>query len=419
MAKGMILAAGQGTRVRPLTQDLPKPMVPILGKPLMEYLIEHLARHGITQIMVNVAFHHQRIEEYFGDGSRWGVQLGYAYEGIREHGDILPRPLGSAGGMRRIQDFGGFFDETTLVLCGDALIDLDITAALAEHKKKGAMASVVALDVPRSDVQSYGIVVADELGRIQSFQEKPTPQEAKSTLASTGIYLFEPEVLNKVPSDTVYDIGSQLFPQLVADEVPFYVQNRPFNWLDIGRVSDYWSVLQRVLNGEIDYMKMPGREIRPGVWVGLNTSIAWDDVRIEGPVYIGSNVRIEPGASIVGPAWIGHGSLVRSGARITRSVLFEYTRIAADMHFKEMIVSRHYCVNRKGETSYQGDEATPLRWGDARAETLQSAKSATWPKPRTLSLVNNRPVPADTNVAPISRNMPRGLLATTLYSPVG
>ncbi len=119
MAKGMILAAGQGTRVRPLTQDLPKPMVPILGKPVMEYLIEHLARHGITQIMVNVAYHHQRIEDYFGDGSRWGVEIGYSFEGIKEHGDILPKPMGSAGGMRKIQDFGGFFDETTLVMCGD------------------------------------------------------------------------------------------------------------------------------------------------------------------------------------------------------------------------------------------------------------------------------------------------------------
>ena len=416
MAKGMILAAGQGTRVRPLTQDLPKPMVPILGKPLMEYLIEHLARHGITEIMVNVAFHHQRIEEYFGDGHRWGVQLGYAYEGIRDHGDILPRPMGSAGGMRRIQDFGGFFDQTTLVLCGDALIDLDITAALAEHHEKGAMASVIALDVPRTDVQAYGIVVADADGRIQSFQEKPTPHEAKSTLASTGIYLFEPEVLNKIPSDTVYDIGSQLFPQLVAEEVPFYVQDRPFNWLDIGRVSDYWSVLQRVLNGEIDYMKMPGQQIRPGVWVGLNTSIAWDDVQIEGPVYIGSNVRIEPGARIVGPAWIGHGSLVRSGACITRSVLFEYTRIAADMHFNEMIVSRHYCVNRRGETLYQGDEATQLRWGDARAEALMP-KTIARPKPRTLRLASYRP--DETMDGPISWKGPNGLVVTSNSSTRG
>jgi NDP-sugar pyrophosphorylase family protein len=108
-------------------------MVPILGKPVMEYLIEHLARHGITEIMVNVAYHHQKIEEYFGDGSRWGVEIGYSYEGVRESGDVVPRPMGSAGGMRRIQDFSGFFDQTTLVLCGDALIDLDITAAIAEH----------------------------------------------------------------------------------------------------------------------------------------------------------------------------------------------------------------------------------------------------------------------------------------------
>ena len=367
MAKGMILAAGQGTRVRPLTKDLPKPMVPILGKPLMEYLIEHLARHGITEIMVNVAYHHQKIERYFGDGSRWGVQLGYSYEGVVDHGDVLPRPMGSAGGMRRIQDFSGFFDETTLVLCGDALIDLDITSAVAEHKAKGAIASVVTLDVPLEDVQSYGIVVSGEDGQIQSFQEKPAPADAKSTLASTGIYIFEPSALDLVPSNTVYDIGSQLFPQFVAKKLPFYAQNRPFNWIDIGRVSDYWSVLQRVLRGEVRDMRMPGKEVRPGVWVGLNTSIAWDKVKIEGPVYIGSSVCVEPGATIVGPAWIGHGSHIRSGARVVRSVLFEYTRAPADMQFVEMIVSPEYCVDRAGETLYRGNDTSSLRWGDSRA----------------------------------------------------
>ena len=367
MAKGMILAAGQGTRVRPLTRDLPKPMVPILGKPVMEYLIEHLARHGITEIMVNVAWHHQKIEEYFGDGSRWGVQIGYSYEGVRDHGDILPRPMGSAGGMRRIQDFSGFFDETTLVLCGDALIDLDITAAIAEHKAKNAIASVVAMDVPLADVQSYGIVVTDADGLIQSFQEKPKPTEAKSTLASTGIYIFEPAVLGLVPANTVYDIGSQLFPDLVANGLPFYAQNCQFNWIDIGRVSDYWSVLQRVLRGEVAEMKMPGREVKPGVWVGLNTSIPWHQVQIEGPVYIGSGVRIEPGASITGPTSVGHGSHIRTGAKVVRSILFEYTRIAADMRFSEMIVSPEYCVDRHGETLYRGDDTSQLRWGDARA----------------------------------------------------
>ncbi|BAO80229.1 nucleoside-diphosphate-sugar pyrophosphorylase [Serpentinimonas raichei] len=367
MAKGMILAAGQGTRVRPLTKDLPKPMVPILGKPVMEYLIEHLARHGVRQIMVNVAYNHRKIEDYFRDGHRWGVELGYSYEGVYDHGDILPRPLGSAGGMRHIQDQSGFFDDTTLVLCGDALIDLDFGAALEQHQRQGALASVVTLDVPREQVGNYGIVVAGPDGRVQSFQEKPQPHEAKSTHASTGIYIFEPAALELVPSGQVFDIGSQLFPLLVERDLPFYAQERSFNWIDIGRVSDYWSVLQRVLRGELADMRMPGTEVRPGVWAGLNTRIDWNAVHIQGPVYLGSSVRLDPGSSVIGPAWIGHGSHVRAGARVERSVLFEYTRIGAGMLFQDMIVSPSYCVDRHGHATYVGDDRFPLRWGDARA----------------------------------------------------
>jgi len=367
MTKGMILAAGQGTRVRPLTRDLPKAMVPILGKPVMEYLVEHMARHGVTQIMVNVAYHHRKIEEYFGDGHRWGVEIGYSFEGALEHGEVVSRPLGSAGGMRHIQDFSGFFDETVLVVCGDALIDLDIGAALQEHRSKGAVASVVAVDVPLDQVHNYGVVVADANGRVRSFQEKPRPDQAHSTWASAGIYLFEPEALAWIPKGQTFDIGSQLFPKLVEQDVPFFVQKTEFNWIDIGRVSDYWSVLQRVLRGEVAHMNMPGREVRPGVWVGLNTRIDWDQVSIQGPVYIGSSVRLEPGCVIEGPAWLGHGSHVRAGARVTRSVLFEYTRIGAGMHFHEMVVSPYYCVDRAGHTVYRGDDTSTLRWSDARA----------------------------------------------------
>ncbi|HWU84310.1 MAG TPA: NDP-sugar synthase [Rhodocyclaceae bacterium] len=366
MAKGMILAAGQGTRVRPLTKDWPKPMVPILGKPVMEYLIEHLVRYGITDIMVNVAYHHRKIEEYFGDGRRWGANIGYAFEGANEHGDIVPRPKGSAGGLKAIQDFSGFFDDTTLVLCGDAIVDLDLGAAIFEHKQKAALASVIGLDVPRDQVQNYGIVVADSEGKIESFQEKPSPAEAKSTLASTGIYLFEPQVLELIPSGKNFDIGGELFPLMAEKGLPFYVQNRFFNWIDIGRVTDYWSVLQRVLKGEIAQMDMPGKEIKPGIWVGPNTCINWDSAKIVGPVYIGSSVRIDAGCSVIGPAWIGHGSHLRAGAKVIRSVLFEYTRIGEGMVFEEMIVSPRYCVNRQGETTYMGDDRTDLRWGDAR-----------------------------------------------------
>jgi mannose-1-phosphate guanylyltransferase len=367
MAKGMILAAGQGTRVRPLTQKTPKPMVPILGKPVLEYIIEHLARHGIREIMINVAFNHYKIENYFGDGRRWGVEIGYSFEGAREHGDIVPRAMGSAGGMRKIQDFGGFFDETTLVMCGDAIVDLDIGAALDEHRHKQALASVVTLDVPRDQVQNYGVVVADEQGRVRSFQEKPRPEDALSTAASTGIYIFEPPVLGLVPPGKPFDIGSELFPMLVEQGLPFFAQKRFFNWIDIGRLSDYWLVLQRVLRGEIAQMEMPGKQVRPGVWVGLNTSVDWDSVQIEGPVYIGSNSRIEAGARVTGPTWIGHGCHLRAGCTVERSVLFEYTRIGTAQVASERIMSPQYCVDRHGHTLYVGDEHTPIAWGDARA----------------------------------------------------
>lgn len=366
MAKGMILAAGQGTRVKPLTKNIPKPMVPLLGKPLLEYLIEHLARNGIKEIMINVAFNHYKIENYFGDGHRWGVEIGYSYEGGRDHGDIVPKALGSAGGMRKIQDFGGFFDETTLVLCGDAIVDLDIQAALEEHRAKGALASVVTVNVPRDQVKNYGVVVTDSDGRVVSFQEKPTPEEAKSTLASTGIYIFEPEIIDMIPPNCEFDIGSQLFPMLVEKEIPFYAQQQRFNWIDIGRLTDYWDVLQRVLRGEVAQMHMPGKEVRPGVWVGLNTSIAWDSVQIVGPVYIGSGVRVDPGASIIGPSWIGHGCHVKSSARLERSILFEYTRVGEGATVSERILSPQYCVERSGKTSYVGEDGVSLRWGDAR-----------------------------------------------------
>lgn len=367
MAKAMILAAGQGTRVRPLTKNLPKPMVPILGKPVMEYIIEHLARYGVTEIIVNVAFNHWKIENYFGDGHRWGVEIGYSYEGAREHGEIVPKPVGSAGGMKRIQDFSGFFDETTIVLCGDAIIDLDISAALFEHKTKKAMASVVTLEVPMEEVKNYGIVSTDPEGRITAFQEKPKPADALSRNASTGIYIFEPAVLELVPSGVEFDIGSQLFPMLAEQGLPFYAQTRHFNWIDIGRVADYWAVSLRVLRGEVAQMDMPGTEVRPGVWVGLNTRIDWDHVNITGPVYIGSGSCIEAGVTIEGPAWLGNGCRLRANSRLTRSVLFDYTRLSEGAVFEDLIASPFYCVDKTGKTTYQSDEMTTLRWGDARA----------------------------------------------------
>jgi mannose-1-phosphate guanylyltransferase len=170
-----------------------------------------------------------------------------------------------------------------------------------------------------------------------------------------------------VPPGQNYDIGAQLFPLLVQAQLPFFVQSRPFHWIDIGRVSDYWTVLQRALSGEVAHIPMPGREIRPGVFVGLNTQVDLSRVDIRGPVYLGSSVKIEAGCRIQGPAWIGHGSHLRSGAQLDRCVLMEYTRIGAGVHMAEMVVSPRYCVDRLGHTTYRGDDTTTLRWSDARA----------------------------------------------------
>ncbi|WP_211441874.1 sugar phosphate nucleotidyltransferase [Collimonas humicola] len=373
--KAMILAAGKGTRVRPLTYDLPKPMIPILGKPVMAYLVEYLASYGVREIMVNVSYLHHKIEEYFGDGSQYGVQIGYSFEGYtNDRGEVVAEPLGSAGGMKKIQQFGHFFDDTTVVICGDALIDLDLASALFEHKNKGAMASVITKEVPWDKVNNYGVVVMDQDGRVQSFQEKPEQHEALSNFASTGIYIFEPEVIDLIPADTMFDIGSELFPLMARKNLPFYAQQRFFNWTDIGTVTDFWSVLQSVLQGHVAQLDIPGKQIADGLWAGLNTSIDWHGTTIEGPVYIGSGCRIDAGCKIVGPTWIGNGSHICSGAQVERSVLFEYTRILGDARLDEVIVFKEYSVNRAGEMR-RLSEARVQDWGDARDRLLEPVTS--------------------------------------------
>ena len=372
--KAMILAAGKGTRVQPLTYELPKPMIPLAGKPVMAHLIEHLAHHAVNEIMVNVAYLHEKIEDYFGDGQQYGVQIGYSFEGYStSDGTVVPKALGSAGGMKKIQQFSHFFDETTIVLCGDAVIDLDITAAVADHRARGALATVITKEVPWSKVSSYGVVIADQEGRVVSFQEKPSFEDARSNCASTGIYIFEPAVLDLIPAGVEFDIGSQLFPLMVEQGLPFYAQTCEFNWVDIGTVGDYWSVMQSILSGKVMGLELPGQEVVPGIFCGLNTRIEWEGSVIEGPVYIGSGTHIEAGVHIIGPCWIGAGCRILSGARIERSVLFDYTRLSRNASLSELIVFRDYSVNRNGKISHVRDFCD--LWGNARDRRSRSRGS--------------------------------------------
>ena len=347
--KAMILAAGKGTRVRPITYTTPKPMIPILQKPVMEFLLELLRQHGFDQIMVNVSHLAEEIESYFRDGQRFGVEIGYSFEGsIDDNGKLVGKAIGSAGGMRKIQDFKTFFDDTFIVLCGDALIDLDLTAAVKWHREKGSIATIVTKSVPKEEVSSYGIVVTDNEGRVKEFQEKPTVEEAKSTNISTGIYIFEPEIFEHIPSDVEYDIGGDLFPKLVEMGAPFYAKAMDFEWVDIGKVPDYWRAIRGVLSGEIKNVQIPGNQVKEGIYTGLNVSVNWDKVDITGPVYIGAMTKIEDGAKIVGPVYIGPSCCVCSGATVENSVIFEYSRLGPGVMLVDKLVYGRYCVDKTG-----------------------------------------------------------------------
>ena len=347
--KAMILAAGKGTRVRPITHIVPKPMIPILQKPVMEFLLELLREHGFTEIMVNVSHLAEEIENYFRDGQRFGVEIAYSFEGRIEDGQLIGDALGSAGGLKKIQTFQRFFDDTFVVLCGDALIDLDLSEAVRRHKAKGAMASLITKRVPRDQVSSYGVVVTDADGRVRSFQEKPAVDEAASDMINTGIYIFEPEVLDYVPNGVPFDIGSDLFPRLVADDAAFYALPMEFEWVDIGKVPDYWQAIRSVLQGQVRQVQIPGKEVRPGIYAGLNVAANWDKINVQGPIYVGGMSRIEDGATIIGPAMIGPSCHICEGATIDNSIIFDYSRIGPGVRLVEKLVFGRYCVDRNGD----------------------------------------------------------------------
>jgi mannose-1-phosphate guanylyltransferase len=368
--KAMILAAGKGTRVRPITHTIPKPMIPILQKPVMEFLLELLREHGFTEVMVNVSHLAEEIENYFRDGQRFGVEIAYSFEGRIEDGELIGDALGSAGGLKKIQNFQRFFDDTFVVLCGDALIDLNLSEAVRRHREKGALASMITKRVPREQVSSYGVVVTDEDGRVRSFQEKPDVADAASDMINTGIYIFEPEVLDYVPSGVPFDIGSDLFPKLVESGAPFYALPMEFEWVDIGKVPDYWQAIRSVLQGHVRQVQIPGKQVRPGVYTGLNVAANWDKIKVQGPIYVGGMTRIEDGATIIGPAMIGPSCHICENATIDNSIIFDYSRIGPGVRLVEKLVFGRYCVDRNGDHFDLQEAALDWLITDARRQDV-------------------------------------------------
>ncbi len=364
----MILAAGKGTRVRPITNTVPKPMIPLLGKPIMESIVEHLRDSGFDQIVVNSSHLAHVMQDYFRDGSQFGVELAWSFEGLLRRGQLLGEAVGSAGGMKRIQEFSGFFDDTFAVLCGDALVDVDFREAVRFHRDRGAVATIILQDVPREEVFRYGVVATDADGRVTRFQEKPAVQDAVSTKINTGIYLFEPEVFRHIPADQPFDIGSELFPALVAAGAPIYGVELPFQWVDIGSVPDYWSASRLAVSGGIRGYHLPGREVSPGVRVGIN--VRWNPERatVRGPVVIGGSCSIGDGARIEGPSVIGAGCVIEPGAVVRECILADYTRVSSVARLERLMVFGNQCIRPDGE--HFDIDATGVGWvvDDARAK---------------------------------------------------
>lgn len=283
--KAMIMAAGVGSRLMPLTIDVPKPMIPVGNRPLMAIIVELLKKHGITDLIANLHYRPQVISDYFKDGDSFGVSLEYSFE---------EELKGTAGGVKNC---AWFLDETFIVISGDALTDIDIAGLVSEHKRNGALATIALKKV--KEVEQFGVVVTDDNGRISQFQEKPRQIDALSDLANTGIYIFEPEIFEYIPAGQFYDFGRQVFPHLVKIGAPFYGIPIDDYWCDIGNIDTYRQANIDLLHGKIKAEKWGVLKNSPSanVLLGRNTVIE-ENATFEGQVVIGSGCRIDADAII-------------------------------------------------------------------------------------------------------------------------
>jgi mannose-1-phosphate guanylyltransferase / phosphomannomutase len=343
--QAVIMAGGEGSRLRPLTSNMPKPMLPVANRPLMEHIITLLREHGITDIVATVQFLSSLIRNYFGDGSDLDVSLAYATEDV---------PMGTAGSVLGARDLlSGSF----LVVSGDALTDLDVREVVAFHREKGAAATLVLKRVP--DPLEFGIVMTKEDGRIERFLEKPTWGQVFSDAINTGIYVLEPEVLDLMPVDEPYDFSSQLFPMMLDKGLPLYGHSTSAYWTDVGNTDAFMQANQDVLAGKVN-TEPGGFELAPSVWVGEDVEID-PSARLEGPVLIGDNARIGAGAEVRPGAILGDNVIVENEATIVRGVMMDGAHLGANARISSAIVGRGASVGRGAileEGAVLGDEVT-------------------------------------------------------------
>ncbi len=305
----MVLAAGLGTRLRPLTYEIPKPMVPVLDRPVMEHILDLLARHGFDQVIANLHYFPDTIRGHFGE------RLSYRYE---------EELLGTAGGVRACREF--FAEEPFLVISGDALTDVDLTALAERHREAGGIATLSVKKVP--DTREYGVVLHDRDGRVTGFQEKPAPEEALSDLGNCGIYVFSPEIFDYFPDRPFADWAQDVFPALLENDVPFHIHEVREYWNDVGSLSELRQGTFDALKGEL-HLEIVGQEVAAGVTVAGGAALP-DDAEVDGPVWVGADVEIGSGVRLTGPTVLGDGARVGDGAQLRSSIVFPGTAIAPE-----------------------------------------------------------------------------------------
>lgn len=330
--KAVIMAGGQGTRLRPLTSNLPKPMIPIVNVPCMEHIVRLLEEHGLTDIVVTLQFLPEEIQDYFGDGSDWGVNLSYSIE---------IAPAGTAGSVKLAEEH--LKDDRILVISGDALTDCDLTCALRFHEEKGAEATMVLKSV--ENPLDFGIVITEEDGRISRFLEKPTWGQVFSDTVNTGIYVLEPLVLGEIPAEGEYDFSKELFPKLLDEERSLYGFITEDYWEDIGTLEQYMRAQRDVLDGKMKGTRPPGMRLRENVYVGERAQV--DDEELIGPVVIGENVRVGEGAKISPYSVIADNVVISAGATVERSVVAEGSYVGEGAELIDTLVGRHSYVQER------------------------------------------------------------------------
>ena len=323
--KAVIMAGGQGTRLRPLTSSIPKPMLPVVNRPIMEHIVNLLHAHGITDLYATLQFLPTNISSYFDDGSQWGVSLTYALE---------KTPLGTAGSVKNCS---GYLDGPFLVISGDALTDIDLTRAVDFHRQKGAVATLVLVSV--ANPLEFGIVVTDEEGRIERFLEKPNWGQVFSDTINTGIYVLDPVIFEHIPGEGPFDFSQDLFPLLLREGYPLYGYVAEGYWCDVGNFAQYLSAQKDVLDGKVE-VTPPGFQVSRGIWLGEEAEIA-EGASVTGPAVIGAHSKVEAGATLREYAVIGENVAVKAGSFVHRSIVFDNTYVGGGSHLRGCVVGKN------------------------------------------------------------------------------